>query len=428
MKSHEVIVIGAGPAGSTAAALLAKAGRDVLLIEKESFPRYHIGESLMPFCWYTLQRLGLEAAMDATGFVKKYSVSFVTADGRQSRPFYFFQHRDHPSSTTWQVERADFDAMLFQRAREFGAVPLTGTRVLDVIRDAAGRVNGVVALDPEGCEQVFHCRVVIDATGRDALLSRKLNWRRRDPLLNKVAIWTYYEGAKRDPGIDEGTTTVAYLPHGGWFWYIPLRNNRVSVGLVGEREALYRDGLREPADILKRDIRENPWIEDHLAPGTQTGDYWVTGEFSYRSQFCAGDGFVLAGDAFAFLDPVFSSGVFLALKTGEMAADAVHAALSSGDVSARQFDAYGATVSAAIERMRALVYAFYNQNFSFGKLIREYPGVRPVLTDCLIGDLFEDKFSALFSAIGNIADLPGQLDYGTCAAPSLAAVSQVGTV
>lgn len=419
-SSHEVIVIGAGPAGSTASAILAGHGRDVLLIEKESFPRYHIGESLMPFCWYTLDRLGLAGAMNETGFVKKHSVSFVTPDGRQSRPFYFFQHRDHPSSITWQVERADFDDMLFRRAQERGVRTLTQTRVKDVLRDAGGAICGVTAIHAGGSEQTHTARIVIDATGRDALLSRKLGWRRRDPMLNKVAIWTYYDGAKRDPGLDEGATTVAYVPHGGWFWYIPLRNGRVSVGLVGERDALYRDGLREPAEIMNRDIRENAWIQDHLAPGRQTGEYWVTGEFSYRSEYCAGDGFVLAGDAFAFLDPVFSSGVFLALKTGELAADAVHAALLQGDVSARQFDAYGKTVCDAIERMRALVYAFYNQGFSFGRLIREFPDVRGRLTDCLIGDLFEDKFSSLFAAVGEIAELPGHLGYGTRAAPTAA--------
>lgn len=420
---HEVIVAGAGPAGSTAAALLAGQGHAVLLIEKETFPRYHIGESLMPYCWYTLERLGLAEAMDQTGFVQKHSVSFVTADGRQSRPFYFFQHRDHPSSTTWQVERADFDHMLFQRAVERGAQPLTGARVTDVLRDESGAVTGVTAIHADGSQHHHGCRVLIDATGRDALVSRKLHWQRRDPQLNKVAIWTYYEGAKRDPGLDAGSTTVAYVPHGGWFWYIPLRNDRVSVGLVGEREALYRDGLRQPADIMKQGILENKWIEEHLAPGRQTGEYWVTGEFSYRSEYCAGDGLLLTGDAFAFLDPVFSSGVFLALKTGELAADAVHAALRAGDVSARQFEPYGRTVCAAIERMRALVYAFYNQEFSFGRLIREFPDVRPILTDCLIGDLFEDKFGPLFSAVGEIAALPSHLEYGMRGAPDRAATA-----
>tara|TARA_R110002096_G_scaffold4493_6_gene20803 strand:- start:13605 stop:14879 length:1275 start_codon:yes stop_codon:yes gene_type:complete len=411
-ETHDSIIIGAGPAGSTAAALLAEKGRDVLLIEKETFPRYHVGESLMPFCWYTLQRLGLEKKMDEIGFVQKHSVQFVTPDGRQSRPFYFFQHKEHPSSTTWQVERSEFDNMIYRTAKENGAKTLEGTKVKDVIKDDNGTVVGVIAIHPDGTEKEHFGKMTVDATGRDALISRKQKWRKRDPKLDKIALWTYYEGAMRDPGLDEGTTTVAYIPERGWFWYIPLRDNRVSIGIVANRDYLYRDGLKDPEAIMDREILENVWIQEHLAPGKKEGNYRTTGEFSYRSEFCAGDGFLLAGDAFAFLDPVFSSGVFLAMKTGELAADAIDAALDTGDFSASQFHAYGAETCAAIERMRALVYAFYDENFSFGKLIKANPDLRPELTDCLIGDLFEDKFGPLFKAVAEIADLPGHLEYG----------------
>ena len=404
---RDAIVIGAGPAGSTAAALLAKKGRDVLLIEKETFPRYHVGESLMPFCWFTLNRLGLAEKMDEIGFVQKQSVQFVTPDGRQSRPFYFHQHREHPSSITWQVERADFDQMLLEKAIANGATVRQSTAVKDVIRDENGAVAGVRTEAEE-----FRAKVTIDATGRDALVSRKLGWRKRDPKLNKIAIWTYYEGAMRDPGIDEGSTTVAYIPNRGWFWYIPLRDNRISVGVVAERDYLYRDGLREPAEIMAREVLENVWIQEHLAPGKQVGQFWTTGEFSYRSEFCAGDGIVLVGDAFAFLDPVFSSGVFLALKTGELAAVAVDHALDSGDFSAKNFEVYGKATCAAIERMRALVYAFYDEDFSFGKLIKMNPELRPALTDCLIGDVYADKFGPLFEGVREIAEMPPYLDYG----------------
>ena len=418
MSNHDVVIIGAGPAGSTSAAFLAEKGHDVLVIEKEKFPRYHIGESLMPFCWYTLDRLGLTGKMDEIGFVQKHSVQFVTGKGQQSRPFYFFQHKDHPSSTTWQVERAEFDQLIFDKAKEKGANILEETKVKDVIKDDSGKVIGVMAIHPDGTEQEHFGKMTIDCTGRDALISRKHKWRKRDPELDKIAIWTYFEGAKRDEGLDEGSTTVAYLPNRGWFWYIPLRNDRVSVGVVADRDYLYRDGVRDPGEIVSREIGENVWIEEHLAPGKQVGEYWVTGEFSYRSEFCAGDGFLLAGDAFAFLDPVFSSGVFLALKTGEMAADAVDQALVKNDSSAEQFESYGQSTTEAIERMRALVYAFYDEGFSFGKLIKANPDLRPSLTDCLIGDLYEDKFGPLFEAVGEIAELPGLLDYGMKVASS----------
>ncbi len=410
--NHDTIIIGAGPAGSTVAALLAEKGRDVLLIEKERFPRYHIGESLMPFCWFTLKRLGLEGKMDEIGFVQKQSVQFVTPDGKQSRPFYFYQHKEHPSSITWQVERAEFDNMIYTVAKDNGAQTLEGVKVKDTIEDDSGAVVGVTAVHPDGSEQQHFAKMTIDATGRDALISRKRRWQKRDPELRKIALWSYYSGAMRDPGIDEGTTTVAYIPERGWFWYIPLREDRVSLGIVAERDYLYRGGVRDPEAIMDREILENAWIQQHLEPGRKEGEYWTTGEFSYRSEFCAGDGFLLAGDAFAFLDPVFSSGVFLALKTGELAADAVDSALETGDFSAKQFQNYGRATCDAIERMRALVYAFYNENFSFGKLIRQNPELRPTLTDCLIGDLFEDKFGPLFAAVGEIAELPNLLDYG----------------
>lgn len=414
----DVIVIGAGPAGSTAAALLAEKGRKVIVFEKEKLPRYHIGESLMPFCWFTLNRLGLVEEMTAQGFVEKQSVQFVTQDGRQSRPFYFFQHYDHPSSTTWQVERSVFDQMIVEKARANGAEIVEGAKVRDVLRNGSGAVIGVtVHLDGETRDVL--APITIDATGRDALVMSKSRWRKRDPELKKVALWTYYKGARRDPGLDAGATTVAYIPQKGWFWYIPLRNDIVSVGIVGERDYLFREG-NDPAGIFEREIAENVWIDEHLDGAKQVGEYWVTGEYSYRSEFCAADGLMLVGDAFAFLDPVFSSGVFLALKTGEMAADAADSALAAGDFTASQFDRYGEETCKGIEAMRKLVYAFYDEGFSFAELIKAHPDVRGSLTDCLIGDLSKD-FGKLFSAVGEFAKVPPELPYGRKAAETAGA-------
>ncbi len=410
-ENWDAIIIGAGPAGSTSAALLAEKGRKVLVLEKETFPRYHVGESMMPFCWYTLERLGLADQMDKIGFQQKHSVQFVSTDGKISKPFYFFQHDDHPSSVTWQVERMVFDQMIVDKAIENGAEFREGHKVLGVIRDDSERVIGVTAENGEGERFDFHAPITVDASGRDCLVASKTKWRKRDPNLDKIAIWTYFEGAMRDPGLDAGSTTVAYIPDKGWFWYIPMRDNRVSVGVVADRDYLYRD-TRDPGEIFAREIEENAWIKQHLDPGKQTGKYWVTGEYSYRSDYCAADGVVLVGDAFAFLDPVFSSGVFLALKSGELAADAIDAALESGDLSGSQFEDYGKDVCKAIERMRKIVYAFYHPEFNFGKLIKMNPELRPTLTDLLIGDLFVDKFDELFAAAEQICELPTELDYG----------------
>lgn len=412
---YDVIIIGAGPAGTTAASILADKGRKVLVLEKEKFPRYHIGESLMPHCWFSLNRLGLVDEMNKRAFTKKYSVQFVTRDGRQSQPFYFFQHYDHPSAVTWQIERSEFDQMMADNARAKGAEICEQTPVKQVLKDDTGRVIGVEATSAAG--EVFHAfaPVTIDCSGRDRVAKGRDGWFNKDPMLNKMAVWSYWRGAKRDPGIDEGNTTVAYVEGRGWFWYIPLKGDIVSVGVVAEKDYLFSDS-KDPAEIMSREIERNVWIKDHLQSGEQFGEYWVTAEFSYRSKHPASDGLVLAGDAFAFLDPVFSSGVFLALKSGELVADAVDAALTSGDTSAKQFEQYGATLCRGIENMRKLVYAFYDSNFSFGSLIKAHPDQRGRLTDCLIGDVFDLDFTALHNAMREFAEVPADLPYGAKAA------------
>jgi flavin-dependent dehydrogenase len=264
-----------------------------------------------------------------------------------------------------------------------------------------------------GEDYTLSSRLVIDATGRDALYQRKHSLRKRDPKLNKIAIWTLYRGAKRDPGLDEGSTTVAYLDGKGWFWNIPLQDDIVSSGIVAERDYLYRE-TRDPAEIFAREIENNVWIKEHLSQGEQFGEYWVTGEYSYRSQHCATDGVVLVGDAFAFLDPVFSSGVFLAVKSAEMAADAASEALQQqgGNLTAAHFADYGDRLCSAVETMRKVVYAFYDPNFSFADLVRSHRDLQGDLTDCLIGDLVDRDFGALFEAMKNFASLPEPLTHG----------------
>ncbi len=415
-NQYDVIVIGGGPSGSTASALLAAKGRSVLLLEKEQFPRYHVGESLMPFCWFTLSALGVLEEMDRIAFTRKHSVQFVTPEGKRSQPFYFFQHFDHPAANTWQVERSEFDLMLLGNARKKGVEVHERTRVERVLKNDSGTVIGVEATGPDGVRFEAFAPVTVDCSGREQVATIKEGWRVRDPKLNKIAIWTLYKGARRDPGIDEGNTTVAYVPQRGWFWYIPLRNDIVSVGIVAERDYLF-SGSKDPAEIMRREVENNAWIREYLSGSEQTGEYWVTGEYSYRSKSCASDGLVLAGDAFAFLDPVFSSGVFLALKSGEMAANAVDAALTAGTVSGSFFTEYGERLCQSIENMRALVYAFYDQNFSFADMLRKYPQIRGKLTDCLIGDVDGKDFSDLFACVAEFAQVPEPLAHGRAPAP-----------
>lgn len=409
-EGYDAIVVGGGPAGATAGALLAEKGRRVLILEKEKFPRYHVGESLMPFCYFTLERLGVVEELKKFEFTEKHSVQFVPQSGKVSQPFYFFQHFDHPAATTWQVKRSEFDEMLLRNAEKKGAEVREETKVLNFLYEG-DRVVGVKAKGADGEEYEVTAPVTLDSSGRDAVFQTKKKWRKRDPKLNKIAIWTLFKGAKRDPGLDEGATTIAYLDGKGWFWNIPMRDGIVSSGIVAERDYLYRD-TRDPAEIFQREIKNNKWVEDHLSCGESLGEYWVTGEYSYRAEHCAADGIVLVGDAFAFLDPVFSSGVFLALKSGEMAADAVDAALEKGRVDGADLAEYGEQLCGAIEVMRKMVYAFYDEDFSFGEVIKKNMALRPQLTDCLIGDLVGKEYEELMAAMGELAALPAELAHG----------------
>jgi len=410
VRRVDVVVIGGGPAGSAAASVLARAGRRVVLFEKETFPRYHIGESLIPFCYFPLERMGALEKMKASSYQKKLSVQFVSTNGEVSTPFYFFQHMDHECTNTWQVLRSDFDMMLLNHAREMGAEVHEATPVKEILW-SDDRATGVRAFGPGGETHVVEAPVTIDCSGRDALSMSRLKWRRFDPWLNKVAVWTYFEDAVRDPGVDEGATTVAYIPDKGWFWYIPLDRKLTSVGVVADGSYLFRD-TRDLAAILAREVRQNRWIEEHLAPGRQVDTYRATQEYTYRSQHCAIDGLVLAGDAFAFLDPIFSSGVFLALQGGVLAADAAQAAIEKGDTSAVQFTEYGRKMVSGIEAMRSLVYAFYDKKFSFRTLFEKRPELRGPVTDCLIGNLFID-FEEIWKKARDFARLPEPLPQGT---------------
>jgi flavin-dependent dehydrogenase len=415
----DVIVIGGGPAGAAAATALAMKGRRVIVLEKERFPRYHIGESLIPYTWFALNRIGMIEKLKQSNFVRKYSVQFVSPEGKVSVPFYFNQHTDHECAQTWQVVRDEFDRMLLDNAQEKGAEVRVSHQAKALLMERGGVVGVGVKDRSTGREYELHAPVTIDATGRDALAMNHYDWRRNDPELRKLAIWTYYQGAKRDPGLDEGATTVAMVPQKGWFWYIPQHDDVVSVGIVAERDYLYR-GPRDPDAILQREIDAQPWVKEHVTCGTKLMPAKVTSDYSYRAAHCAADGLVLVGDAFAFLDPVFSSGVFLALHSGVLAADSIDAALAAGDVGAARFEEYGRNLCQGIEAMRKLVYAFYDVGFSWSELFRKHPHLRGDSTDCLIGNLYKD-FDPLFTAVAEFAKVPEPLPYGLPFSPAATA-------
>ena len=396
MSNYDVIVIGGGPAGSTTSTLIAQRGFRVGLFERETFPRFHIGESLIPETYWVLKRLNMLPKMQASHFVKKYSVQFVNAAGRESAPFYFHDNKPHECSQTWQVERGEFDQMLLENAREHGVDAHEGVHVLEVLFDG-DRATGVRIRDAAGRRRDVHARVVVDASGQAALLQNRFKLRLWDPVLNKGAIWTYWKGAYRDTGRDEGATMVLQTSdRRGWFWYIPLHDDIVSVGVVAPFDHLFKNRGGSHEQTYQDEVNRAPGVQKRLAGAERATGYYVTRDYSYRSRQVAGDGWVLVGDAFGFLDPLYSSGVLLALKSGELAADAICDGLEQGDTGARQLGRWGDDFNRGVDRMRRLVCEYYD-GFSFGAFVRRHPDLRGTITDLLIGDLFTDRVDKVWA-------------------------------
>ncbi len=396
----DVIVIGGGPAGSTVSTLIAQRGYRVELFERERFPRFHIGESLIPETYWVLERLKMLPKLQKSHFVKKYSVQFVNAAGKLSAPFYFWDNKPHACSQTWQVVRSEFDQMMLDNAREQGVQVHEGVRVVDVLFDG-DRAAGVTIQTEGGARSDVRSTVVVDASGQNGLLMNRLGLRLWDPVLNKGAIWTYWQGAYRDAGRDEGATMVIQTTSkNGWFWYIPLHEDRISVGVVAPFDYLFK-GRGDREQTYQEEVERSPAIRSRLAKATRIAGYFATKDYSYRSTQLSGNGWVLVGDAFGFLDPLYSSGVLLALKSGELAADAICDGLVKGDVSAGQLGRWGPMFNQGVDRMRRLVCEYYD-GFSFGNFVRHFPELRGTVTDLLIGDLFTDRVDKVWGPMESL--------------------------
>jgi flavin-dependent dehydrogenase len=396
----EVVVIGGGPAGSTVSTLLAQQGRKVKLFERERFPRFHIGESLIPETYWVFRRLKMLDKMKASPFVKKYSVQFVSASGKLSAPFYFWDNKPHECSQTWQVIRSEFDTMMLQHAAEHGVEVHQPARVLEVLFED-NRAVGVRVQTEDDTQQEVRAKVVVDASGQSTMLQNRFKLRLWDPVLNKGAIWTYWEGAYRDTGRDEGATLVVQTTNKqGWFWYIPQHDNTVSVGVVAPFDYLFK-GRGSHEKVYSEEVEACPAIKERVSIGKRATGYFATKDYSYRSKQVAGDGWVLVGDAFGFLDPLYSSGVLLALKSGELAADAIAEGLAKEDVSAAQLGKWGPGFNRGVDRMRRLVCEYYD-GFSFGKFVRNFPQLKGLVTDLLIGDLFTDRVDSVWEPMESL--------------------------
>lgn len=409
-NTYDVIVMGGGPAGSSVAGMLAREGRRVILFEKEIFPRHHIGESLMTDTYWTFRRLGLLEKLRESPFVRKYSVQFANAAGKESRPFYFFEAVHHESAVTWQVTRAKFDHLLIDHAAEQGVVVHQGVLVKQVLFEG-DRAIGVEVQMQDGTREKFFAKVVVDATGQSAMLSNKFRWRVRDPKLKKAVLYSYFKGAHREPDLNGGATLVLRTQpgSGGWFWYIPLEDDITSIGIVADPDYLLKGRGQDLAKIFHEEIEKCEAVRRRAEPGTRVDKIYSILDYSYRSKHNAGNGFIIIGDAYGFLDPIYSSGVLLALKMAELAADAIHDAFNHDDFSAERLGQYQAKLDRGIESMRKLVYAFYNDGFSFSGFLRKYPEERVHIINLLIGDVFREGVDAVYGPMAEFAEIPSPL-------------------
>jgi flavin-dependent dehydrogenase len=295
--------------------------------------------------------------------------------------------------------------MMLDNAREHGVDAQEGVRVHDVLFEG-DRAVGVRIKEGDGSFRDVRARVVVDASGQNGLIMNRLQLRVWDPTLNKGAIWTYWEGAYRDTGRDEGATLVIQTGNkNGWFWYIPLHDNIVSVGVVGPFDYLFK-GRTSYADTYDEEVAGCPGVRERIASAKRATGHFATKDYSYRSKQVAGDGWVLVGDAFGFLDPLYSSGVLLALRSGEQAADAIVEGLAKGDTSAAQLGKWGPLFNEGVDRMRRLVCEYYD-GFSFGNMVHRYPHLRGTLTDLLIGDLFDNRVDKVWAPLESLYE-PGK--------------------
>lgn len=396
-SAYDVVIIGGGPAGATVGTLLQRAGHDCLILESHSFPRYHIGESLIPQTYPTLAQLGLLERLAKSNFPVKHSVRFVSESGKESDPFYFSETIPGAKARTWQVERSEFDRICLQNAIESGVRVLQPAQVQRVIFDGP-RATGVV-VKPAGQEAIeLQARVVVDASGRGTLLGNQLGLKEDVPGLEKASIWSYYRGARRRSGIDAGETTVILIPQRGWFWYIPLPDDIVSVGVVASPDYLFDEGNAfEP--VFDREVARCAGLGEFLQGAVRHAPVRGLRRLAYRNRQISGAGWVMVGDAAAFLDPIYSSGLFLALGSAEFAADCIDSGLRAGDLSGQQLGAFGPRLMNGIEIIRRLIFAFYDTEFSFRDFVARYPAQRSALIQCLVGDVMDQDLSAFVEAL-----------------------------
>ena len=321
----DVVVIGGGPAGSTAATLLAEQGHRVVLLEKDSHPRFHIGESLLPANVPLFEKLGVADEMAAIG-MEKWGATFVSPWHEKTAGFQFADAMDPSMPLAYQVRRSEFDEILFRRAARAGATTLENCRVRDVELGSNGEPPRVNATQLDGRTLEYRPRFVIDASGRDTFIANRLKIKRRNPDHNSAAMYGHFRNAVRDCGREEGNIIIFWFDH-GWFWFIPLKDGVTSVGAVVW--PYYMKARNKPLrEFFMETIARCPKLQERLQGAELTAEPEATGNYSYHCDACQGDNHIMLGDAYAFIDPVFSSGVMLAMNSAFAGAEVVNARLA----------------------------------------------------------------------------------------------------
>ena len=357
---YDVAIIGGGPAGSTAATLLAKAGRSVVVFEREKFPRFHIGESLLPFSMQTFDRLGVREKLDAT-FMPKYGGEIAAACGTKGVKFYFKDGFRSQRDRAYQVTRSEFDKVLLDHSRENGAEVREETEVTK-LEFADDRVKiDIEAVD--GTRSTIEARYLLDCSGRKTMLGGLFDLKQTYDHLRKFSVFAHYENVERLPGKD---ATLIRMVRGldRWFWLIPLTETRTSVGVVMDSAAFRKEKV-SPEAALEKFIAEQPLMVERMKNATRVTPVYSASDFSYRNTRLAGDRWLLAGDAAGFIDPVFSSGVFLAIMSAERAADTLEKVLSDETKRARLFKKYSRTVNRVMDVYLTFVNSWYNRGKEF---------------------------------------------------------------
>ena len=383
-RDFDVVVIGGGPAGAATAIRLARRGRSVLVLERDVFPRFHIGESQVPWTDEVFQELGIDGLVAQGGFVEKWGASFTSSDGSVEKYADFTTAPETPRPQTYQVTRAEFDHLALQHAERSGATVLQPATCLDVAfapDHVAVRYAG-----PDG-EHSVRAAAVVDASGRIGFLARRLTERRYDDLLKNVALHAWYEGVPRRTGRRAGDIRMVTRPDRGWFWLIPVSETVTSVGVVLPKDVhATRSGLSLD-EALERCVRETPAAAALLANAHRVSEVRFDADYSYESRDYAGDRWLVAGDAAAFLDPIFSTGVLLAMQSGIDAGDALDAALAAGDVSRPRFARYERLVTRRYRWFRRFATGFYDPAFRDIFFVSEAAlGIREAVLSVLAGN------------------------------------------